>query len=134
MGWMMTAFNLFRNSSDFKTFKAGEVIFRQGQIGDFMYVVQEGEVDIFLHDRIIETVEPGGILGELALIDNRPRAASAVARTECKVVPIDETRFEFMVQQTPHFAVHVMEVMAERLRYMDAMASKEFTPFDTLNG
>jgi CRP-like cAMP-binding protein len=131
---MTSAFNLFRNSSELKTFKAGEVIFRQGQVGDFMYVVQDGEVDILLHNHVIETVEPGGILGELALIDNRPRAASAIARTECKVVPIDETRFEYMVQQTPHFAIHVMEVMAERLRYMDAMASKEFTPFDTLNG
>jgi CRP/FNR family cyclic AMP-dependent transcriptional regulator len=119
---MTTPFNLFRNSTDVKTFTAGEVIFKQGQIGDFMYVVQEGEVDILIGSKVIETVEPGGLLGELALIDNRPRAATAIARTDCKVVPIDETRFEFMVQQTPAFAVRVMEVMAERLRYMDALA------------
>jgi len=89
-----------------------------------MYIVREGEVDILLHDTVIETIEPGGILGELALIDNRPRAATA----------IDENRFEYMVQETPHFAIHVMEVMAERLRYMDALAAQQFTPFDYLNG
>ncbi len=131
---MTSTFDLFQNSTDVKAFKSGDIIFKRGQIGDFMYVVQEGEVDIFLGDKIIETVEQGGILGELALIDNRPRAASAVARTDCKVVPIDENRFEYMVVQTPHFAIHVMEVMAERLRYMDSLAVKEFTPFDTLNG
>jgi len=110
------------------------MIFRQGDVGDVMYIVQQGEVEILLHDTIVETVEAGGILGELALIDNRPRAASAVARTDCSVVPIDENRFAYMVQETPHFAIHVMEVMAERLRYMDALAAQRFTPFDYLNG
>jgi CRP/FNR family transcriptional regulator, cyclic AMP receptor protein len=131
---MSSSWKLFHSSADFNTFAAGQVIFKQGEVGDVMYIVQEGEVDILLHDKVIETVEVGGILGELALIDNRPRAASAVARTDCKVVPIDEKRFAYMVQETPHFAIHVMEVMAERLRYMDSMASQQFTPFDYLNG
>jgi CRP/FNR family cyclic AMP-dependent transcriptional regulator len=131
---MTVAFNLLRNSPDFKSFAAGQTIFKQGDPGDVMYVVQEGEIDILLADKVIETVEPGGIVGELALIDNRARSASAVARTDCKVVPIDDNRFEYMVQQTPNFALFVMEVMAERLRYMDALAVQEFVPFDILNG
>jgi CRP/FNR family transcriptional regulator, cyclic AMP receptor protein len=125
---------LFQHSENYKSFSAGEVIFKQGEIGDVMYIVQEGEVDILLHEKVVETVEVGGILGELALIDNRPRAATAIARTNCKVVPIDEHSFAYMVQETPHFAIHVMEVMAERLRYMDALAAQQFTPFDYLNG
>jgi CRP/FNR family cyclic AMP-dependent transcriptional regulator len=99
-----------------------------------MYAIQEGEVEIRLHDKVVEIVEPGGILGELALIDNRPRAATAIARTDCKIVPIDENSFAYMVQETPHFAIHVMEVMAERLRYMDRLAAQQFTPFDYTNG
>jgi len=131
---MTSSWKLFQHSPNYKTFTVGQLIFKQGDVGDFMYIVQEGEVDILLHDKVIETVEAGGILGELALIDNRPRAATAIARTDCKVVPIDENRFTYMVQETPHFAIHVMEVMAERLRYMDALAAQQFTPFDNLNG
>jgi CRP/FNR family transcriptional regulator, cyclic AMP receptor protein len=131
---MGSTWKLFQHSPNFKTYAAGEIIFKQGDVGDFMYIVQEGEVEILLHEKVVETVEPGGILGELALIDNRPRAASAIARTDCKVVQIDENRFSYMVQETPHFAIHVMEVMAERLRYMDALAGQQFTPFDYLNG
>ena len=131
---MTKSWKLFQHSSNIVSFSAGQLIFKQGEVGDVMYIVQEGEVDILLHDKVVETVEVGGILGELALIDNRPRAASAVARTDCKVVPIDEKRFAYMVQETPHFAIHVMEVMAERLRYMDSLASQQFTPFDHLNG
>ena len=131
---MTSSWKLFQASGNFITFAAGQLIFKQGEVGDVMYIVQEGEVDILLHDKVIETVEVGGILGELALIDNRPRAASAIARTDCKVVPIDESRFAYMVQETPHFAIHVMEIMAERLRYMDSMAAQQFTPFDYLNG
>jgi CRP/FNR family cyclic AMP-dependent transcriptional regulator len=131
---MTGTWKLFQHTTKFISFAAGQVIFKQGDVGDFMYVIQEGEVDILLHEKVVETVEAGGILGELALIDNRPRAATAIARTDCKIVPIDENSFTYMVQETPHFAIHVMEVMAQRLRYMDGLAANQFTPFDYLNG
>jgi CRP/FNR family transcriptional regulator, cyclic AMP receptor protein len=57
----------------------------------------------------------------MALIDNSPRSASAVARTPCRLVAINRKRFIFMVQQTPNFSIHVMKVMAERLRRMDGL-------------
>jgi len=117
---MTATISLFRNATDFESFPAGQVIFQEGQSGDVMYAVTEGEVDIRIHDKVIETVGPGGILGEMALIDTKPRSATAIARTDCKLVPINEKRFAFLVQQTPHFAVQVMRVMADRLRRMDA--------------
>ena len=58
----------------------------------------------------------GGIMGELALIDSKPRSASAVAKTDCRLVPLDDKQFIFLVQQTPFFAIRVMRIMAERLR------------------
>ena len=72
-----------------------------------------------MHGRILETVEPGGIFGEMALIDKQERSASARAKSESKVVPIDQRRFLYLVANTPFFAVEVMEVMASRLRKMD---------------
>jgi len=109
--------HLFRNSEFFVPFKAGDTIFKEGEPGDEMYVVLEGEVDVIVHDRVVETVGVDNFLGEMALIDSRPRSATAVARTDCKLAPINENRFKFLVQQTPHFALHLMQGMAERLRH-----------------
>ena len=108
--------HLFRNSEFFIPYKAGDFIFREGEPGDQMYVVLEGEVDVIVHEKVVETVGVDNFLGELALIDARPRSATAVARTDCKLAPINQNRFKFLVQQTPHFALHLMQRMAERLR------------------
>ncbi len=108
--------HLFRNSEFFIPFKAGDFIFKEGEAGDEMYVVLEGEVDVIVHDKVVETVRVDNFLGEMALIDARPRSATAVARTDCKLAPINQNRFKFLVQQTPHFALHLMKGMAERLR------------------
>ena len=59
------------------------------------------------------------MLGEMALIDHAPRAATATAIGDCRLVPISEKRFMFMIQQTPYFALQIMKVMAERLRRMN---------------
>ena len=110
---------LFRDSHDAFPIDAGQALFREGESGDAFYVVCAGEVDVFVGDELVETVGPGGIVGEMALIDGGPRSASAVARTPARVVKLDEKRFQFLVQQTPNFAIQVMRVMAERLRRMD---------------
>lgn len=109
--------HLFRNTEYFIPFKAGDTIFKEGEPGDQMYVVLEGEVDVVVHDKVVETVRMDSFLGEMALIDARPRSATAVARTDCRLAPINQNRFKFLVQQTPHFALHLMQGMAERLRH-----------------
>jgi len=113
---LMQLSHLFRNSEFFIRYKAGDAVFKEGEPGDQMYVVLEGEVDIIVHDKVVETVGVDNFLGEMALIDARPRSASAIAKTDCKLAPIDQKRFKFLVQQTPNFALHLMQGMAERLR------------------
>jgi len=88
-----------------------------------MYVVLEGNVEIALGDLVLETAGPGALVGEMALIDNRPRTAAAVAKTPCRLAQIDRRRFHFLVQQTPNFATHVMKILADRLRHMNALAA-----------
>ncbi len=112
----MTKIELFQHSEDYVSFKAGVVIFEEGQPGDTMYAVVAGEVDIVFRGSVLETTGAGGLVGELALIDRSVRSASAVARSDCKLVPIDARRFQYMVGQTPFFALQVMRIMAERLR------------------
>lgn len=110
---------LFEHASDAKPVEPGTVIFRKGDARDFMYAVTEGEVDISVNGRVVETVGAGGIFGEMALIEGEPRTATATAKTAARLVPVDERRFLFLVQQTPHFALHMLRVLSERLRRMD---------------
>jgi CRP-like cAMP-binding protein len=116
----MTTIGLFRNATEFESHPAGKVIFQEGDAGRQLYAVKEGEVDIVVHGRVVETVGPGGIFGEMALIDAGTRSASAIARTDCQLVPVDERRFSFLIQQTPQFALQVMRIIVERLRKIDA--------------
>jgi CRP-like cAMP-binding protein len=117
----MTKIDLFRNAKDLASFTAGQTIFKEGDWGDTMYVVRDGEVDVLIHDKLIDTVGPGDIVGEMAIIDSRPRSATAVAKTDCQLVPIDQKRFSFLVQGTPYFAIQVMQIMADRLRRTNAL-------------
>ena len=103
-------------------YTAGEVIFRQYDMGSEMYVVLEGEVELAIGPNVFETLGPGEPFGEMALIDQAPRTATATARTDCKLAVIPERRFLFLVQTTPHFALDIMKAMADRLRKMNARA------------
>lgn len=66
--------DLFKQSDEIEAFKAGGVIFSEGQeAGGVMYIVQEGQVDILVHGECIDTIGPGTCLGEIALIDQGPQ-------------------------------------------------------------
>jgi CRP-like cAMP-binding protein len=108
--------NLFRNTQPTTEFPAKTVIFSEGDYVDEMYVIIEGEVKLIYHNGMTEYISPGGIFGELALIDSKPLIFTAVAETDCKLAAIDHKRFTLMVAEVPYFALHVMQVMAERLR------------------
>jgi CRP-like cAMP-binding protein len=113
----MVTIDIFRfENQDAVPFAAGAEIFREGDLGDQMYVILEGQARILVHGVEVEEVGPGGLLGEMALIDAGPRSATAVAVTDCRLVAIGEKRFYFLVQQHPRFAIQVMRVMGGRLR------------------
>ena len=112
----MATFHFLKGERDVRSFGAGQTIFAEQESGDTMYAVIEGQVDIVWRDEILETVDEGGIFGELALVDDGPRSAAAIARTNCRIAVVDRKRFAVLVSQTPHFAVDVMRVMAQRLR------------------
>jgi len=117
---MSDLLGLFQYAPDAETRPAGTVIFTAGEPGTVMYVVRRGEVTISVGDETVETVGVGGLIGEMALLDDEPRSATARAATACELVPVDRKRFLFLVQQTPFFALQVMRTMATRLRGMNA--------------
>jgi CRP/FNR family cyclic AMP-dependent transcriptional regulator len=119
-GNFMVTIDLFHNAENTQRFAAGQKIFGEGEAGDMMYVVVEGRVDLLVHGKLVEELGPGGVLGEMALIDTGTRSATAIAKTDCKLASINEKRFKFLVQQTPNFALQLMRIIADRLRRMDS--------------
>lgn len=94
------------------------VIMREGEAGVFMYVVLEGRVAVSIQSTIVERIGPGGVFGEMALVDQSPRAASAVAETDCSLLAINRKDFLALVKAKPAFGVSLIKAVAERLRYM----------------
>ena len=98
------------------SFKAGDVIFREGDNAIDLFVIKSGQVRIQIGNRTVTELAPDTIFGEMALIDDEPRSATAIAVTDVELVPVSEKQFLFLVSQTPYFALKVMRVLATRLR------------------
>ncbi len=101
-------------------YPAGKVIMEQGQTGVLMYVVLEGRVQIRIGDNVVEEVGAGGMFGEMALVGRTQRLASAVAETDCVLLPINRNVFVDLVKTNPKFGLSVLGAVGERARYMAA--------------
>ncbi len=111
-----TNFNFLKNAQATRTYPAGQLIFSAGQVGEDMYYIKSGQVDITLTDKLAITLNAGEVFGEMAIIDSHIRCAYATAKTECELVTINEKEFSFLVHQHPYFALNIMKILAERLR------------------
>jgi len=114
--------NMWRNAREVVKVDAGECVFEQGDPGDVMYAVIDGRVDIALDGKVVESVGDGGIFGELALVEDGPRNASATAARPSRLARVDKEHFTFLVHEHPTFALQVMSVLAARLRSANARA------------
>jgi CRP/FNR family transcriptional regulator, cyclic AMP receptor protein len=112
----MDLLDVFKDSEDLVEFPAGAVIITEGQEGDHMYVVMQGEVIISLKNRLLATVAPGEIVGEMALINADIRSATVTAKTDCVLASIDQGSFDALLRHVPDFSMHVMNVLADRLK------------------
>ena len=100
--------------------RPGEILFREGDEGHALYIVEKGNLRVMSGSVVYETVTVGGILGEMALIDEgAPRSASVIAVSHAQLWEIDTDRFRSMVASDPNFAITVMRTMARRLRIMN---------------
>ena len=104
------------NNIETKFIKAGSIIFREGDEAHELFVIKSGQVRIQLGNRTLAELSANDVFGEMALIDNEPRSATALAVTDVELVAVSEKQFLFLVGQTPYFALKVMRVLAQRLR------------------
>jgi CRP/FNR family transcriptional regulator, cyclic AMP receptor protein len=100
--------------------RSGEFLFKEGEDGDALYIVKSGSVRIISGSIVYETVRTGGVVGEMALVDEgMPRSASVIAATATELIRIDIPKFLALVVSAPDFALTVMRVMARRIRVMN---------------
>lgn len=111
----MDLLEVFKDSDELVEYSAGAVILREGDPGNHMYVVMDGELSIMIKDKIIATASPGEIVGEMALINSDIRSATVVADTDCVLADINQSSFDSLLQYVPDFTIHVMNVLADRL-------------------
>jgi|SRR5580692_2391820 CRP/FNR family cyclic AMP-dependent transcriptional regulator len=115
----MNPADLFAHETNSTSLAAGEFLFKAGDTPDGMFVLLEGSMAVMVGETVLENSTRGAILGELALIDQSPRGATVVAREPSRLVKIDQRRFQYLIQQNPFFATHVMKVLADRIRNMN---------------
>ena len=94
----------------------GASIFSEGQAGLLMYVVVQGRVAIAMKGVIVQHVGPGGVFGEMALVDQAPRMAGAAAETDCTLLALNRQVFLNLVKAGPEFAASLLAAVAERVR------------------
>jgi len=113
---------ILANAGDAKmvALKPGETLFREGDEAHSMYIVKQGTLRVLSGSTILETVRDGGLLGEMAIIEEHmPRSATVIAGTYCELAEIDVPRFLSLVATTPAFSITVLRVISRRLRVMN---------------
>ncbi|MBU7584236.1 MAG: cyclic nucleotide-binding domain-containing protein [Nostoc sp. TH1S01] len=107
--------NIFQKQAEPQRYAADQVIFQEGQPGDVMFGIIEGEIEILVNGKVVETITSGDVFGTGVLVGIKNRTYTAIAKTECQLVSLNEKRFLFAVQETPMFALHVIKNYSERL-------------------
>lgn len=122
----MRFIDMFRNWDDVETLGAQTVIFSERDPADVMYVILSGEVELTLHGEALGLEGEGGIVGEMAMINSTTRNATATTLTKVKLARVDREQFRKFVRENTEFSLHVMGVLANRLRAVDEYITTQF--------
>lgn len=106
-----------------KFYQPGELIVREGDVGDCMFVIQEGEVEVLRDEdgtlTVVDTMHAGELFGEMAIVQQTVRSATVRALSAVRALTIDKKTFLRRIQEDPSLALSVLEVMCERVRHLD---------------
>lgn len=112
---------LYQTHGDPQTFSAGDVIFKNGDQGTLMYGVIEGEVEMVVNGKVIETIAQGDVFGIGAIVHiDHLRTSTAIAKTDCTLAYLDRQHFLFAIEATPLFAVEAIRSYSDRFRRLKA--------------
>jgi len=125
----MKFLEMFRDWENTEEYDARTVIFSERDPADVMYVIISGEVELTLHGEPLGAEREGGIIGEMAMIDSATRNATATALSKVKLARLDRDEFKALIADNTEFSLHVMAVLANRLRAVDQYISTQFAQF-----
>lgn len=117
----MNMLESFSDWDDRVEFARGEVIFREHDPADYMYVILSGEVEISLRGEPLGAELEGGVIGEMAMINDSQRSATATTLSKVTAARIGREQFRSIISRNPDFALHLMQVLANRLRVADQL-------------
>lgn len=119
------------------TFETGATLFREGEVGDSVYFIMSGKVKVYktLNDGRLEELailKDGEIVGEMAVLDDRPRSATVTALEPTEVMIVKKENFLSRMEQQPKLAINFLKLLAERIEQMndkfrDALAAQATT-------
>lgn len=117
----MNLLDYFRSWNDIVKYPKKTVIFKELDQADYMYVVLGGEVEVTLRGEPLGAELEGGIIGEMAMINDSVRSATATTLTDVKAARVNRDQFKKIIVENPDFALHLMQVIANRLRVADQL-------------
>jgi CRP-like cAMP-binding protein len=99
-------------------YERSKVIVKEGQAGVLMYVVLEGRLAVSIQGKLVEKIGPGGVFGEMALVERTPRLATVVSETDCGLLAIGRNTFLDLIKASPDFAVSLLSAVGNRARFI----------------
>ena len=99
-------------------YERNKVVVKEGQAGVMMYVVLEGRLAVSIRDNLVEKIGPGGVFGEMALVDRTTRLATVVSETDCGLLAIGRNTFLDLIKASPDFAVSLLGAVSDRARFI----------------
>jgi len=109
-------------------YEAGRIIMREGHLGVALFAVLEGRVAISIGDSVVEKLGPGGIFGEMSLVERTPRLATAVAETDCALLAMSRHMFLHLVKRSPKFGAALLKAVGERAAFMASRRGERGSP------
>jgi CRP/FNR family transcriptional regulator, cyclic AMP receptor protein len=117
---MLPPAQIFTQDEELLSLPTGNVLFKQGDQGSYMYVMKSGQADVIMDGHIVGKAQAGAILGEESLLDSALRAATVIAITDCKLIAINRKRLDTLIAKSPGFLHYLKNLAAGRINAMDS--------------
>lgn len=106
-------------------FEENTEIFKEGDIGDAMYIIHRGNVRITKNDVVLAVLKENDVFGELSLLDSETRSASAIADTDCTIFRIEQQAFYELIESRPEIIRGIVKMLCSRLRKINQMTANQ---------
>lgn len=117
--------SIFRNEPTRQTFSPGDILVREGDTNDKMFVILGGELEVRVGGKPVAKLSEGNVFGELSMIDKEPASGDIVALSAGEFVTLDERRFLVVATQNPFFTLGLLRLLSAKLRAMNAGPARE---------